>query len=459
MTAVAAGPGELTGRVVRPHDSDYAAAAAGWNLLFAHRPSAIVFAQETRDVVNAVAWARRRRVPVRVRSGRHCLEGWSSVDDGVVIDVSELKAVAIDTVAGTATIGAGLSQTEVVNGLGRAGYAVPTGTEGTVGVVGATLGGGFGLLTRSFGMASDNLLAAEIVVASGTDDALAIRADETSNTDLLWALRGAGNGNFGVVTALTYRIHPLPQAVAVTATWSGLGDLGPVFEAWQQTAPHTDDQLTSQLEIRRDEIMLMGVLTGSSAQYATELLSPVLGVGRPAVSTTLASWTEVYAGFQIAPTDERANWKFVSQFIYEPFPPQAVEVIGSFLSNAPTADCNYFTNAFGGAVRGSEPPGGSTFTHRDSLFYAEPGVGWGERGGAPAADDPLTPVCLSWLAEFSEALQPFVNGAYVNVPNPTMPDWATAYWGSNVDRLTAVKAAYDPENCFNYEQSVPAATS
>ncbi len=160
------------------------------------------------------------------------------------------------------------------------------------------------------------------------------------------------------------------------------------------------------------------------------------------VSITRASWTDVYAGFQIAPADERANWKFVSQFAYEPFPPQAVEVVGSFMSNAPTPDCNYFTNAFGGAVRGFEPPGGSTFAHRDCPFYAEPGVGWGDRGGVPAADDPLTPACLSWLAEFSDALQPFVDGAYVNVPNPTMPDWATAYWGSNVDRLTAVKAAY-----------------
>jgi hypothetical protein len=125
------------------------------------------------------------------------------------------------------------------------------------------------------------------------------------------------------------------------------------------------------------------------------------------------------------------------------------------MSKAPTPDCNYFTNAFGGAVKASEPSGGSAFTHRNTLFYAEPGAGWGTRGGIPAAADPLTAKCQAWIAEFSEALGPYVNGAYVNVPNAGMADWETAYWGPNVDRLRRVKAKYDPENVFCFEQSVP----
>ena len=147
---------------------------------------------------------------------------------------------------------------------------------------------------------------------------------------------------------------------------------------------------------------------------------------------TDASWADIYAGFQIATADEPANWKFISQFISEPFPAEAIDLIVSFMSKAPTPECNYFTNAFGGAVAGSEPSGGSAFAHRDALFYAEPGAGWGgARGGAmPAGSaDPLTPVCLDWIAEFAEALAPYVNGAYVNVPNAGMADWETAYWG------------------------------
>lgn len=287
----------LTGYVVRPGDSGYDAARIGYNHLFSPQPDAVVFCTGAQDVVNAVAWARRNGVPLRVRSGRHSLEGWSAVDHGLVIDVSRMKSTAIDAASQVATVGAGLTQLETVTALGAAGFAAPTGTEGTVGLVGATLGGGFGLLTRRYGMASDNLLAAEVVVASGDDGATAIITDEQNNPDLLWALRGAGNGNFGIVTSLTYRIHPLTQAIHVVATWSGLEQLPPVFDAWQHSAPHIDDRLTSQLEIRREEIVLVAVLTDGSEADAKQMLAPILGVGKPHISTADARWADVYAGF------------------------------------------------------------------------------------------------------------------------------------------------------------------
>ena len=141
-----------------------------------------------------------------MRSGRHSLEGWSNVDDGFVIDVSEMKSATIDTASSTATVGTGLTQKEAVTELGKAGFAAPTGTEGTVGLVGATLGGGFGLLTRSFGMASRQPARGRGRGRVGRPTAAkAIIADEQNNSDLLWALRGAGNGNFGIVTSLTTR--------------------------------------------------------------------------------------------------------------------------------------------------------------------------------------------------------------------------------------------------------------
>src|ERR1700757_439759 len=184
MTSTSIGPSALTGRIVRAGDVDYPVASAGYNRLFTHDPAVIVFAQETQDVVNALTWARQNNVMPRVRSGRHCLEGWSNVDHGIVIDVSEMKSATIDSASSTATVGAGLNQLEAVTELGKAGVAAATGTEGTVGLVGATLGGGFGLLTRGFGMASDNLLAAEVVVASGSDGAEAIIVDGQNHSDL-----------------------------------------------------------------------------------------------------------------------------------------------------------------------------------------------------------------------------------------------------------------------------------
>ena len=329
MTSTSTPQAELTGRIVRPGDADYRTASDSWNLLFSHDPAVIVFAQETQDVVHALNWARQNDVAVRVRSGGHCLEGWSTVDDGIVIDVSELKSAKIDTSWGTATVGAGLNQLEAVTTLGEAGVAAPTGTEGTVGLVGATLGGGFGLLTRSLGMASDNLLSAEVVVATNPAGAEVIIADENTNADLLWALRGAGNGNFGIVTSLTYRVHPLTQTVYLTATWAGLGDMRRVFDAWQRCAPHTDNRLTSQLEISgADGSSWSASWQGDrydEAEHSCWRRS--CRSAEPTSSTRDANWADTYADFQIPTVDEPVNWKFNSQFIYEPYPLEAVDLI------------------------------------------------------------------------------------------------------------------------------------
>ncbi|WP_326611479.1 FAD-binding oxidoreductase [Streptomyces scopuliridis] len=449
-------PAQLTGRIVRPNDPNYASASLGWDELFVHYPLVIVYAQNTQDVVNALTWARQHDVALRVRSGGHSLEGWSNVDNGIVIDVSELKSAHIDTAARTATVGAGLNQLEAVTTLAKKNLAVTTGTEGSVGLAGATLGGGFGFLTRYLGMACDSLIGAEIVVAEGADCAKVIRADLKNHSDLLWALRGAGNGNFGIATSLTYKVAPLKSVTYVQATWDGLGGLHGVFDTWQRTAPVADDRLGTQLEIHRNQILLFAVLAEGTPAEAKKLLAPILSVGRPNVSVQVGNWGDVYAGFQIPTENEPANWKFLSQFTDKPFPRKAISVIASFMRDAPTDDTNFFTQAFGGAVRKS-PRGGTAFPHRDALFYSEPGVGWGTRG-EPGSGDELTTQAQTWIAEFSQALRPYVNGAYVNVPNIGMQDWETAYWESNFDWLRKVKAQYDPRNVFQYEQSIPPAS-
>ncbi|MFD8964866.1 FAD-binding oxidoreductase [Streptomyces sp. NPDC059568] len=449
-------PARLTGRIVRPNDPNYADASQGWDELFVHYPLVIVFAQNTQDVVNALTWARQHNVALRVRSGRHSLEGWSNVDNGIVIDISELKSAHINAQARTATVGAGLNQLEAVTTLAKKNFAVTTGTEGTVGLAGATLGGGLGFLTRYLGMACDSLIGAEVVVPEGAVCAKVIKTDLDHNSDLLWALRGAGNGNFGIVTSLTYKVAPLKSVTYLTATWDGLGDLHRVFDAWQRTAPVTDNRMGTQLEIHPNRILLFAVLAEGTPAEAKKLLAPILSIGRPEVTTQVGNWGDVYAGFQVPTEDEPANWKFFSQFTKKPFPDEAIRVIASFMRDAPTDDSNFFTQAFGGAVR-KAPRGGTSFPHRDALFYSEPGAGWGKRG-VPGSGDELTTQAQAWIAEFSQALRPYVHGAYVNVPNIGMQDWETAYWDGNFDRLRQIKQKYDPRNVFQYEQSIPPAS-
>lgn len=439
---------QLTGRVIRPDSPAYTKARTDWDGIYRSYPMAIVFAQTTEDVVNAITFACQNDIAVRARSGRHSLEGWSNVTGGIVIDVSEMKSARLDQGSLTVTVGAGFTQGEVVTTLGAEGFAVPTGGEATVGLAGATLGGGLGFLTRNFGMACDNLMAAEVVVPSGDDGARAITADEHSNSDLLWALRGAGNGNFGIVTSFTYRMHPLKQVSLLEAQWNGLEDLRGVFGAWQRQAPTTDLRLSSVLDIGPDRIDLLAVLQSGSPAEARELLAPVLSVGNPGVSVQAGSWADIFARLQ--PASKRAmekakNWKFFSQFVTEPYPAEAIDIVGKFMKNAPSEVSDYFCSSLGGAVK-KAPPGGSAFAHRDALFYAEPGAGWN--------GDAITPRAQAWVAEFSQALRPYVNGAYVNVPNPAMLDWETAYWGDQYARLREIKAKYDPDNVFRYEQSI-----
>ncbi|WP_159847502.1 FAD-binding oxidoreductase [Nocardia sp. CY41] len=451
-------PATLTGHIVRPCDASYTDARLGWDQLFSHYPLVIVFAQETQDVVNALTWARQHNVALRVRSGRHALEGWSNVDNGIVIDVSQLKSIQIDTGAHTATVGAGLTQLEAVTTLAKQNLAITTGSEGSVSACGATLGGGLGPLNRWLGMACDSLVAAEVVIPSGDDCAEVINADSQHHSDLLWALRGAGNGNFGIVTQLTYKVSPLTRLANMQATWNGLGDLYEVFEAWQRTVPSADSRLGSELEIHKSQIQLSAWLVEGVAAQAREILAPILSVGTPDVTVQVGNWGDIFAGAQIPLAQEPANWKFFSQFVKEPLPKKAIDIIGSFMRDAPTEESNYFVDAFGGAVA-NEPRGGTAFVHRDALFYGEIGAAWGTRSTQPGVSDPLTPQAQAWIAEFSQALRPYTDGAYVNVPNVGMQEWETAYWGrQHFEQLRRIKAKYDPHNVFQYEQSIPPAS-
>ncbi|MGK8552872.1 FAD-binding oxidoreductase [Nocardia gipuzkoensis] len=291
-------PATLTGRIVRPGDASYTDARLGWDQLFSHYPLVIAFAQETQDVVNALTWARQHNIALRVRSGRHALEGWSNVDNGIVIDVSQLKSVQIDPGARIATVGAGVNQLEGVTALAKQNFAVTTGSEGSVSLCGATLGGGLGPLNRWLGMACDSLIAAEVVIPSGHDCAKVINADLQHHSDLLWALRGAGNGNFGIVTQLTYKVYPLDHLAYVQATWDGLGDLYGVFEAWQRTVPSADSRLGSELEIHKSQILLSAWLVDGATPQAREMLAPILSVGTPDVTVQVGNWGDIFAAAQ-----------------------------------------------------------------------------------------------------------------------------------------------------------------
>jgi FAD binding domain/Berberine and berberine like len=437
---------KLTGEVVRAGDSGYEAARIGWNRLYSRYPEAIVFCCDTQDVVNAVSWAREEGIALRARSGRHSLDGWSCIDGGLVIDVSRMKSVTIDENARTVTVGTGLTQKETVPALGQRGYVIPTGSEGGVGLGGVVLGGGFGLLTRSLGLASDNLLAAELVVADGPCSAKVIEATESRNSDLLWACRGGGGGNFGIATSYTLKLHELCGVEYAIARWTGHEHLGDLLRTWQRDAPVADERLTSALEVDSTAIELSAVMHGGSREELNDELASLLTIGKPEATYMDDPWPTIYKCVDRAP--DLPFWKFYSQFVTRPYPDEAIDLVVRYMANTPSPPSNFFCSSFGGAVRHA-PPGGSAFPHRDALFYCEPGAAW---------DDPaLNAKALGWAGDFWRALRPFGDGGYVNVPNAPSSDWEREYYGANRERLREVKAAYDPDNVFSFEQSVPVA--
>jgi len=349
-----------------------------------------VFCATAQDVINAIHWAREQGIALRARSGRHSLEGWSSVDGGLVIDVSRMKSISIDHTARTATVGTGLTQLETVTALGQHGFAVPTGSEGGVGLGGVILGGGFGLLTRSMGMACDSLIAADVVVAIGERSAKLIRACEDDHSDLLWACRGGGGGNFGIATSYTFALHELSDVTFLVARWGNHDQLADLLRMWQRDAPVADEKLTSALEIDANAIELCALRHGAGRQQLLAELAPLLAIGEPELTFIEGSWPTVYREVDRGPADVKL-WKFYSQFVTSPFPEEALDMIVRFMSNTPSPASNFYCTSFGGAVR-QAPPGGSAFPHRDALFYCEPGAAWN--------DPALNSQALAWAADF-----------------------------------------------------------
>lgn len=439
-------PGRLTGRLVFPDDADYDNARLGWNRQFSPYPLVIVFCQDAQDVINAITWCRRHDVAFRARGGRHALEGWSAVDGGVIIDVSDMQEVEVDTRARQATVQTGVTQDQVVEVLGERGFAIPTGAEVGVGVAGVTLGGGIGQLCRSLGVTSDSLMGLDIVIPEGERGARLVRADETQHTDLLWASRGGGGGNFGIATSYTFRIHPVSDVVVYQITWDDWRQVGRLFRIWQEIAPFADDGLGSVFnpKTRADgHIYCNGIYRGSEYRLR-EILQPLLDVGDPQV--TMESMSYLDAWNELAGTaDPPRKTHIPSAWVYDLLPDEGIDAIYRHLAELPDLGGEVWCLNWGGAVN-RIPTDATAFFHRRPKYYMEWSGNWETDGEQK--------VVLSWTEQFRQALLPYVKGSYVNVPDSSIGDWATAYYGDNYARLRRIKTTYDPYEFFQYEQSI-----
>jgi FAD/FMN-containing dehydrogenase len=350
-----------------------------------------------------------------------------------------------------ATVQTGATQGAVVKALGKRGYTIPSGGEGTPGIGGVTLGGGIGLLARSMGLACDHLVGVEMVIPSGRQGARVIRADERHNADLLWASRGGGGGNFGIATSYTFEFRPISTVTIYEATWGERGwqHLSELLSVWQELAPSAPDRLGSVFfasSKAAGTISSYGIFIGSEKARLRRLLQPLLGIGKPNVTIKTMPYLDAWLHFAGSPKDDPPRKdKFSSVWVYRSLPPEAIATVRRFLADAPNPEADIWCLSWGGAVA-RIPTDATAFFHRKPRYYIEWDASWEEAGEEKEV--------VAWTERFRLAMAPYVEGSYINVPDSTINDLGT-YYGDNLARLREVKGKYDPENVFRFEQSIP----
>lgn len=442
---------KLTGRVIFRGDPGYESARKNWDPHTDRFPKVFVFAQRTQDVANAIRWARKNNVPIRPRSGRHALEtNLSQVNGGIVIDVSEMKKIKLNKKSGTVVVETGNRVGRIVDTLARQGYIAPFGDSPTVGIGGITLGGGIGPLQRTIGLISDNLLELEMVDAKGR----IIRANKKRNSDLLWASRGGGGGNFGVYTKYKFKVLRAPaKATVFSITWPW-AQFEKVVKKWQVWAPNASTKLGSELNVgpkKGGNVSMLGLYLGSKSE-ALRQLEPILSVGTPTQKTIrFLPYTEA-TKFLLAPDPvltQRYSNQFSSSFGRRPFPDKAFKIMREFLEKAEGGTpAGFFFLNWGGAISRIAPKS-TAFYWRKAKFYVEWNSSWVKPSHAARN--------IALARNTRKKLQPYIVGSYINVPDQGIKNSGPVYYGKNYARLRKVKAKYDPSNVFNNPQSIPPA--
>jgi FAD/FMN-containing dehydrogenase len=432
----------LTGRIVERGSPGYEEARRNFNSRFSRYPRLIVFCGNADDASNAVLWARKNKMPFRIRNGRHSYEAFSLLDGGLVIDTSGILELQIDKSAGTAKVGAGFRLKPLYEALWREGVTIPAGTCPTVGISGLTLGGGYGFLSRLYGMTCDNVLELEMVDYQGS----LLLANDKTRSDLFRACLGGGDGSYGIITSFTFSVHPIGDVSHYSMTWD-FADLKQVVRYWQSWAPQSDSRLTSSLNLPasgQGSIISSGIYVGLEKELR-RTVRPFLEAVPPKKSTfRSASWMEavrMLAGREV----KQSTFKNSSAFAYEPFTEQAISELVKNLSTAPGPSNMVAFDAYGGAI--AEMPADKTaFVHRKALFMMQYQTYWEEEQDAVPN--------IEWVERFRSSMLPYTRGAYRNYCDSLIEDWPDSYFGEYYARLQRVKQIYDPDNLFHYEQSI-----
>ncbi|SEE10758.1 FAD/FMN-containing dehydrogenase [Streptomyces sp. 3213] len=458
---------DLDGTLVRPGDASWKTAHQLYNTRFDNlKPAAVAYVANADDIRSVLSYARAHSIKVAIRNGGHSYAGWSSGDNRLIVDVSKLNKIRAS--GSTAVVGAGSKLIDVYRGLAAKGVTIPAGSCPTVGVSGLTLGGGHGVVSRAYGLTCDSLTQATLITADGKQ----LIANASENKDLFWALRGAGNGNFGVVTELQFKTHPAPQAVSGYLTWPS-SMAAAVVKAWQEWGPDQPDEIWSSCHVSNTpggtpkvSVAAFSLGTYNELQNAVDKLAHLVGGNASSVSLrrhTYKESMEAYAGCSSFSTDaqchlpgttpgrnpqgalSRETYTGRSDFFDRSISDAGIQTMLAQMRSV-SGNGDIALTALGGAVNRVSPTA-TAFVHRRSRMLAQYLVSW--PAGTPGT------AAQSWLTRFHTAMKPYASGAaYQNYTDPTLTDWRKAYYGDAATRLTTLKKQYDPHHFFSYPQGL-----
>jgi FAD/FMN-containing dehydrogenase len=441
------------GELIGPNDGAFEQARKVYNAMIDRRPALVASCADPGDVAKVVSFARDHELLLAVRGGAHNGAGLGTCDDGVVLDLSRLKEVEVDPGARTVRVGGGCTWGEVDRATNQHGLATPSGIISTTGVGGLTLGGGLGHLTRRFGLTIDNLLEAELVLASGEQ----VRASAEENPDLFWAIRGGG-GNFGVVTSFLFRLHEVPTIFGGPSFWPVEAAVE-VLSSYREFLPAAPRELNGffafttvppappfpeQLHLRK----VCGVVwcyTGGE-EDGTKAIAPFMEtVSEPLMHGVHSmQHPELQSAFDgLYPPGQQWYWR--ADFVDE-IPDEAVQEHARHGAEMPTMQSTMHLYPIDGAPH-DVAAGDTAWAYRDAV--------WGAVYAGVDPDPANVSAIRQWSVDYFDALHPYsAGGAYVNMMMDEGQERVRASYRDNYDRLTRVKAQYDPGNLFRVNQNI-----
>ncbi len=458
-----------THKLYQPGQPGYAFAHELFSPQFDYlKPAGVAYCKKNSDVAACLSFVTKFKLPVRMRSGGHSYGGWSSVNNGLIVDVSEMNSMSFGI--NTVTVGTGIDLINFYGGLAARGKAVPGGSCPTVGIAGLTLGGGIGVLARIYGLTSDNLRSLNVVLADGST----VTCNSGSHSDLYWASRGGGGGNFGVATSMTFTTHNLRTLALFFLRWPW-SQASRVVGAWQSWAPHVPDNLWSNMHLSAafggpPSLSVGGSYVGSLAGLNTQLdkLYRLVGTGPSVTSVGQNSYLEamlIEAGcgnISVPACDTppggslpRVPFYAKSDFFTKPLSRAGINALLAGIvrlrgiRGAAGGAGSIAFDALGGAVNRVKPQA-TAFVHRNALFDAQYYTGWNWPGTAAGRS-----AQYKWITAYHNSMRPYASGqAYQNYPDPSLATWRQAYYGANYSRLSQVKHIYDPHDLFKFPQAI-----